>query len=154
MPSYKTLSLARRNLDSRLEPVRKLGRPLAKPPRGWVRAIREAIGMTQRQLASRLGITAVTVSLMERSEAEETIQLANLRRLANALDCDLVYVLVPRKPLAQRVHERSRKLAEEKLRSIEQTMKLEDQSVRDSKYREDQIDELVQQQTPSKLWEE
>ena len=110
--------------------------------------------MTQRQLASRLGITAVSVSLMERSEAEETIQLANLRRVANALDCDLVYALLPRRPLEQRVYERSRKLAEEKLRSIEQTMKLEDQTVQDSRYREEQIDELLQQQIPSKIWDQ
>ena len=111
--------------------------------------------MTQRQLASRLGITAVSVSLMERSEAEETIQLANLRRVANSLDCDLVYALLPRRPLEQRVYERSRKLAEEKLRSIEQTMKLEDQTVQeDFRYREEQIDELLQQQIPSKIWDQ
>jgi predicted DNA-binding mobile mystery protein A len=154
MPNYRTLSLARRNLDSRLELLRNSGRQLAKPPRGWIRAIRESLGMTQLQLARRLGITDVTVSEMERSEAEETIQLATLRRAANALECDLVYAFVPREPLERRVHARSRQLAEKTLRSIEQSMKLEDQAVTDPNYREEQIRELIQQQTSSGLWDE
>jgi len=110
--------------------------------------------MTQLQLARRLGITDVTVSEMERSEAEETIQLATLRRVANALECDLVYAFVPREPLERRVHARSRQSAEKTLRSIEQSMKLEDQAVTDPNYREEQIRELIQQQTSSGLWDE
>src|ERR1700728_3983517 len=81
-------------------------RALARPPRGWVRAIREALGMSTTVLAARLGTTAGAVTRLEQSEAANRIRLDTLRRAADALGCDLVCLLVPRRPLTAVVHER------------------------------------------------
>src|SRR4051794_37115016 len=81
------------------------------PVKGWIRAVREALGMTAEQLAKRLGVTQPAVVATEQSEAQGTIQLATMRRVAEALDCTLVYALVPNRPLETTVRERARLFA-------------------------------------------
>jgi predicted DNA-binding mobile mystery protein A len=100
-------------------------RSLARPPRGWVRAVREALGMSAAVLAARLGTTAGAVTRLEQSEAGDRIGLETLRRAADALECDLVYLLVPRRPLSEVVWERARELAHAHTAAVEQTMLLE-----------------------------
>src|ERR1700733_1223792 len=118
---------SRRLLDSHFDEWQQ-PRGLARPPHGWIRAIREALGMSAAVLAARLGITAGAVTRLEQSEAADRIQLDTLRRAADALGCDLVYLLVPRRPLTEVVHERARELARSQAAAIEQTMRLEDQA--------------------------
>lgn len=98
-----------------------------KPPRGWLRLIREALGRTERQQAQRLGIAASTLHKSERSEADDRITLGQLRKLADGLDCELVYALVPRRPLTEVVQERARVIAMDEVGSVAHTMGLEDQ---------------------------
>jgi predicted DNA-binding mobile mystery protein A len=99
-----------------------------RPPHGWVRAIREALGMSAAVLAARMGVTAGAVTRLEQSEAADRIGLDTLRRAADALECDLVYLLVPRRPLTSVVHDRARELAHWQVAAVEQTMRLEDQA--------------------------
>ncbi len=99
------------------------------PPKGWVRAIRDAIGMTGGQLGRRLGMTAQAVVSLERSEASGKIQLNTLRRAAEAMDCVLVYALVPNTSLTEMVDRRARELALRALRRVSHSMALEDQQV-------------------------
>ena len=99
------------------------------PPKGWVRAIRDAIGMTGGQLSRRLGTTAQAVVSLERSEASGKIQLNTLRRAAEAMDCVLVYALVPNTSLTEMVDGRARELALRALRRVSHSMALEDQQV-------------------------
>jgi predicted DNA-binding mobile mystery protein A len=88
--------------------------------------------MTTRQFAARMGITQSSVVALEKSEAEEKISLATLRRAAEALDCELQYVLVPRRPLADRVSAQARAIAIENLSRVKHTMRLEAQGTGDS----------------------
>jgi predicted DNA-binding mobile mystery protein A len=97
------------------------------PPRGWLKAIRESLGLTERQQAERLGITGSTLHKSELAEAEERITLGQLRKLAEGLDCELVYALVPRKPLTQVVEDRARSIALREVGEVAHTMSLEDQ---------------------------
>lgn len=70
------------------------------PPReGWVKAIRRARDLSTRQFAERLGVSQPAVVQAERNEAAGTISLAHLFRLAEALDCDFHYLMLPRAPL-------------------------------------------------------
>jgi len=101
----------------------------ARPRSGWVRAIREAMGMSAAAFARRLGMTPVGVRKLESSEASDTITLASLRKLAQALDCELRYVLVPRTSLLQQVKDRAERVARERLSPIAHSMALEDQAV-------------------------
>ena len=97
------------------------------PTRGWLKLIREALGRTERQQAQRLGISGATLHKSEQSEAEDRISLGQLRKLADGLDCELVYALVPRRPLTDVVQERARAIAMEEVGSVAHTMGLEDQ---------------------------
>lgn len=117
---------ARRRLDERLATVPAPDR-LRPPPSGWIRAIRDALGMSGVQLAKRLGVKPQSVDAIERSEAAGTIRLGTLARAAEALDCTLVYVLVPNRPLDTMVTERAEALARRDLARVHHTMKLEAQ---------------------------
>jgi predicted DNA-binding mobile mystery protein A len=115
------------HLDQRLEAVRQLD--LARPSRGWVRAIRDALGMTTQQLADRLHVTQSAASKLEASEAAGTIQLNSLAKAADALGCTLVYALVPNESLTATLHRRARTVAAQELGAVDVTMALEDQRV-------------------------
>jgi predicted DNA-binding mobile mystery protein A len=100
-----------------------------RPPAGWVRAVRDALGMSGAALARRLGMSTAGLRKLEAAEANEAITLASLRKLAQALDCELQYALVPRTTLAQQLQERAEVVAKAQLSPITHSMALEDQSV-------------------------
>src|SRR5262245_41585381 len=95
MPSSPQTNLARLRLDERLTTMRRAVTQLKPPNSGWIAAIRKALGMTQTQLADRLGVGKASVADVERSEKDERIQLDTLKRVAAALECELVYALIP-----------------------------------------------------------
>ena len=129
-------------LDGHFDEWQQLRRQ-ARPPHGWVRAVREALGMRAAALAGRLGTTAGAVTWLEQSEAADRIRLDTLRRAADALGCDLVYLLVPRRPLTAVVRDRARELAHWQVAATEQTMRLEDQATGKTKEMEDQLTERL-----------
>lgn len=101
------------------------------PPRpsvGWIQSIRTALGMTTRQLAARLGVTQSTLAELEKSEAADKITLQSLRRVAEAMDCDLQYVLVPRISLKKRVEHQAEVIARQQVSRVLHSMRLEDQA--------------------------
>ncbi len=100
----------------------------SRPRTGWVQAIRATLGMTTRQLAERLGVGQSTVVALEKSEADERITLHSLRRAAEALDCELHYVLIPRQSLKDRVEQRAEHVALKAVNNVTHTMRLEDQA--------------------------
>lgn len=85
------------------------------PPAGWIRTVRESLGMTTRQLGRRMGVAHTSVAGLEHGEVAGTIKLETLRRAAAALECDLVYALVPRRPLTETVWTQARQRAAEDL---------------------------------------
>ncbi|CAN7684060.1 mobile mystery protein A [Pararhizobium sp. LjRoot238] len=117
---------ARLRLDERLRALQPIDRFKA-PPKGWIRALRDALGMTGTQLGARIGIRPQTVETIEKSEAAGTIQLNTLRRAAEALDCTLVYALVPNSSLEAVIEARARRIAIRELQRVAHTMRLEAQ---------------------------
>src|ERR1700689_4095382 len=105
MDKARLTAQSRANLDERFKELGAVRR-YATPVRGWTKAVREALGMTTAQLAKRLGVKQPSVVALEQSEAKGTIELATLRRVAEALDCTLVYALVPNKPLETTLRDR------------------------------------------------
>jgi predicted DNA-binding mobile mystery protein A len=121
---------ARRALDRRYVTLREgLLVAAARPTGGWVRAIRQALGMSTADLAARLEVAPSTVNRLELSEQAGRIQLDTLTKVAEALGCDVVYALVPRRPLEELVDERARKLAAGELAALGHTMDLEAQEL-------------------------
>lgn len=134
-------------------------RPLldARPPHGgWVRATREALGMTGAQLARRRGKTASqSIEDMQRSEVDKTIKLTTLEQLGQALGCRLVYALVPEKPLEELLRDRARTKAQRKVGRVSHSMKLEEQGIgpmEESRALE-MLTERFLRGDPKKLWD-
>jgi predicted DNA-binding mobile mystery protein A len=152
MKKSRIAAQARARLDERFKAMGPSVRQ-SQPVRGWIKAIREALGMTAEQLAKRLGVKQPSVVALEQSEAKGTIELATLRRVAEALDCTLVYALVPNKPLEQTVRERARLFARRRLEPIAHSMALEDQKVQ-RKETEALIDEILRETNPRRFWDE
>ena len=124
----KFANLQLHQMDLTLAKIREHRLPI-RPSIGWIKAIRESLGMSASALARKLEVTPHSIVKLEKSEAEERITLASLRKLANALDCELQYTLVPRKPLEEMLLERALTVAQERLRPISHSMSLEDQSL-------------------------
>ncbi|HTR77469.1 MAG TPA: mobile mystery protein A [Gemmatimonadaceae bacterium] len=143
---------SRQALDARLDEFRPTHR-FDRPVRGWVRAIRDALHMSTGQLAKRLKIKQPTVVAIEQSEMKGTIQLATLRRVAEALDCTLVYALVPNQTLERTVQERARMIARRHVLSVQHSMRLENQIVR-SEDSEAHVEALARGISPRRLWNE
>ena len=125
-----------------------------RPKSGWVSAIRETLGISAAAFARRLGISHAGVRKLETSEASDAITLATLRKLAQALDCELQYALVPRTSLSQQLQDRAQTIAKEHLLPIAHSMALEDQAVKDSLNKlqfELAVKELLEG-SPRKLW--
>lgn len=120
------LALQRKQLDSRVNRDAPVG-ALETPPKGWVHTMRTALGMTQAQLAHRIGVRAPSVSALEKREAAGTATVASLRKAAEALDCDLRIAFVPRVGLQRAVEERARRKALEERNRIVHSMRLEAQ---------------------------
>ncbi len=125
--SDKQASLARKSLDRRLSPLRE--ERILAPSRGWTKAIREALGMTSRQLAQRMGVAPSRVTAIEKAETTGAITVRTLRDAAEALDCELVYAFVPRKPLDDILFDQAERKVRNELAHLNHTMRLENQAV-------------------------
>src|SRR5258708_18369571 len=114
---------------------RSLGRLRAaaktpRPPKGWLRAIREAAGISASEVARMIKTSRHLRLQLERAEAEDRITIKSLRAAANALGCELVYALVPRtNSLQHLVEERARSQAKKQVLGVEHSMALENQAV-------------------------
>jgi predicted DNA-binding mobile mystery protein A len=140
-------------VDAMTEPYARLSNQQA-PRRGWLKLIRETLGLTERQQALRVGISPSTLHKAEQAEADERISLKRLRSLANELDCELVYALVPRIRLSSVVNERALTMAAKEVEDVAHSMTLENQRPMDARLRkqvEERADELLRGPW-SELW--
>lgn len=147
-------TMARQNLDRRLARIGQR-EDFARPSRGWVKAIREALGMSAEQFGQRLGVSQQRALAIEKAEARNAITLDTLERSAQALGCRLVYTLVPHEPLEVMVENQSLEAARKQLERTRHTMALEAQSLE----RQDDRDMLLRlarslaEKSGSKIWE-
>jgi predicted DNA-binding mobile mystery protein A len=127
-------------LDRSLEPY-QTARKIPRPSKGWIHSVRQALGVSSGEIARRLGTSRQLPLQLEKGEAEDRITLKSLRAVANALDCDLVYALVPRAGSMQELIEnRARAEAKKQVLGVEHSMALENQAV-------GRIDEAVEAET-------
>jgi predicted DNA-binding mobile mystery protein A len=129
---------------------------VAPPPTGWIKAIRNAIGMSMLQLGNRLSITKQSVQDIERREKDGSVTIKALREAARALDMQLIYGFVPTDGSLELLIERKAKeLATQIVMRTNNTMKLEDQE--NTKQRiEKAIHErttIIKTEMPKTLWD-
>ena len=120
-------ALARKQLERRLAPLRDMA--LAAPPKGWIKAIRESLGMTVRQLAARMGVAPSRIPAIEKAEVTGATTLRTLRQVAAAMDCAFVYAFVPVEPLDDMLRERAMQKARKDVTRLDHTMRLENQAL-------------------------
>ncbi|MDF1759488.1 MAG: mobile mystery protein A [Coxiellaceae bacterium] len=130
---------------------------LSMPRGGWIKAIRTTLGLTYKQLAKRVGVSRRRILMVEHAEVEQKLKLETLAKVADAMGCELHYVLVPKKGhgLLQQVEQRAMEKARQIVISSGQHMSLEDQFV--DKEIDDQVRILAQEilhKNLKGLWDE
>ena len=144
-----------RHLDQRFVALRPLAKS-PRPPKGWLRAVRDALGMTTAQFGRRLGVSQPRIVELEQSEVSGSVTLNTLQRAAEALGCRLVYALVPERPLAETVRQRADLVAARQTGAVAQSMRLEDQEVTSKEVARDlhrrEVERLLRR--PARLWDE
>lgn len=157
---FKRNKLARRKLD---EVISGSGFSMLKiPNHGWIKTVRQALGMTTSQFAQRLGVKQPRVFEIEKDETKLSIK--NLEKAAAALGCDLAYMFIPKnnkldcglsqQGLEQIVHMQARNKAKKIIEKTTHNMALENQTpVYNEKEFEDIVNDLLHG-SPARLWDE
>ena len=144
--------LARKNIDRRLSSLNR--ESLAMPPFGWVRAIREALGMTPQKLGERMGVSRPRVNTIEKAEVSGATTIKTMREAAEAMGCTFVYAIVPTTTLDELVRQQAARKADAELARLHHTMRLENQALTKPDLemeRERLITELLTG-SPRRLW--
>ena len=125
---------------------RKMGnlaqlRDTQPPKQGWISDVRQALGMTAKQLAERVGLSQPRIAKMELNENK--LKISTMKKIAEGLDCDFVYGFVPKSSLQETINRQARKKAEEILANVNTNMALEDQLADDPHILADVADDII-----------
>lgn len=122
----------RAQLDRTFAALKEGNKLPSNPKKGWIAEVRTLLLMTTAQLARRIGVAQSVVSNFEKSEREKAITLQSLEKIADALECDLHYLFIPRKGLEAELYDRAEKLYQKKAKKLEHHMRLEGQGQSES----------------------
>ena len=125
------------------------------PRKGWLHEIRSNLMLTTEMLAKRVGIDQSVASRFEKSEVNKTITLSSLSKMANALGCEVQYILVPKVPLSDQVWQQAKKKLESEDRNLKHTMSLEQQESNSTSRLNDDIRiAFLIHERGSKIWDD
>lgn len=124
---------------------------IARPQQGWLKTIREFLGMTTTQLAKRLEISQPRIVAMEKNE--RNIKISTMERIADVLNCDFSYAFVPRENIDDIIYNQAKKKAQKILDKVNKNMGLENQLAKTDDLLKDIIEELLDGNI-SRLWDE
>lgn len=153
----RALFQKKRILNQKLSPwIQLRGQEI---PNGWLRHMRSALGMTTRILASRMNISQSTLVALESREEIGNVTISNLKKAAEAMDCELIYAMIPKAPsinLDDILEKRGKIAARKLVESVNHSMALENQKVSKREI-EAQIEELSREMIKDfdpRLWDE
>ena len=129
-----------RSLSTKMGNLAKL-RNVVSGKQGWISSVRQALGMTARQLACRLGLSQPRVAKMENNE--DNLKISTMKKIAEGLDCDFVYGFVPKTSLQDTIDRQARKKASDVLSKVNANMALEDQLAQDPHIMVDLANEMI-----------
>lgn len=141
-------------LDKLLTTLRPL-RNVPVPPEGWLRAVREAMGMSVAQLAERTGLSVAEIERLEHSSSSAGGSFADLRRLADALNCSFVWGLVPHQSLNELLRERAAAVARKRMREVAEMMRRQgrDMTAGEVDHHIEKFSEVLLRELPAALWD-
>lgn len=141
--------LLRRSYQKKFDSLKKSIIPI--PPQGWIKTIREFLGMTTSQFAKQINVSQPRIINMEKNE--KNIKISTMERIADSLDCEFIYTFIPRENIQETLYKQARKKAIKILNKVNKNMELENQSVENNELLEDLINELLNDNI-SKIWDE
>ena len=152
---YWDKKLLRKQISQKLEPLQSFAKQ-TQAVNGWVKTIREALGMTSNELAKRSGMDQAQLSRVEKAEPDGKVTITTLQRIAEGLDMKFVYGFVPVEDLESIVRQQAKKTALKRLKRLDKTMSLELQGL-DTKEKEEALSDMIDKiliESPSNFWEE
>ena len=139
-----------RSLSTKMGNLAKL-RNVVSGKQGWISSVRQALGMTARQLAGRLGLSQPRVAKMEINE--DNLKISTMKKIAEGLDCEFVYGFVPKTSLQDTIDRQARKKASSVLSKVNANMALEDQLAQDPHIMIDLANEMIAKNI-KQIWDE
>jgi predicted DNA-binding mobile mystery protein A len=118
--------LRRQQLDQYFQTHLK-GFNTALPKKGWIREIREALGMTMEDLGRRMSVIKQRVERLEKDEVTKKVTLESMEKAAEAMDCEFVYFFIPKASLQATLERQAERAAVVIAKSVQSTMQLEKQ---------------------------
>lgn len=148
-------TIIREQLEQMLKKYYKITE-VQRPYKGWLRSIREALGMSGRQFADRLGVKPPRITALEKDELSGAVTLKKMQEAADALDCDFYYALIPRQTLSNAVRKQAESLAMKRMQRVSHTMLLESQQLHKSEQKraiKAEVEKIIKQM-PRELWDD
>ncbi len=151
----KKQSNQRRIIEQKIGRLGKLNEP--PPPSGWIKAVRGSLGITIRQLAERVGVGHGSINQLEKREPKKKITLESLERAAQAMDCKLVYAIIPNgsgATLESIIEQKAYEAAAKILKDVAHTMRLEVQGTSEKNVQQEihRIARKLKETGDSRIW--
>ena len=141
--------LLRRSYQKKFDSFKKT--VMDRPPQGWLKTIREFFGMTTEQLAKKINVSQSRVVNLEKNE--KNTKISTMERIADALDCDFVYAIIPRKNIDDILYNQAKKRALAILNKININIGLENQ-LSENKYSLEDLTEELLNKNIARIWDE
>ncbi len=151
---YLDKKVSREQIDKRLAPLKDFS-VSGMPDQGWIKTIRQALGMSSAQLAKKAGLGQPRISRLESAEKNGNLKLSSLQKIAKVFGMKFVYGFVPEISLEDMVHKRAEKIVLGRMERLDSTMRLEQQglSLEDKKKAiEGMIDQLLMEDA-KEIWD-
>ena len=144
-------------MENKIQPWQKL-KDNRRPPNGWLKAIRGALGINTRQLADRLGVQHSSILRLEKREVQGKATIESLAKAAKAMNCQFIYAIVPKSgfnSLNEIIDQQANTLASYLVKRVRHSMRLESQDISDKEMNK-QISQLaieLKAKMNGRLWE-
>ena len=153
----KKLKNQRLIIEKKISPWKKL-KTDKRPPSGWLKAIRGALGISTRQLAKQCGVQHSSILRIEKNEVQDKVSIESLKKIASAMNCQLVYAIVPKKEynsLEKIIDHQAELLANKLIKKADHTMHLEAQGIssREIKSQTKKLANELKDKMDSRIWE-
>lgn len=152
--NYWDRKLIREQLDEKLQKAKSL--VTLSNETGWIKLIRNALGMSTKQLGQKVGIDQSRISRLENAEKKNELKLSSLKKIAESLNMKFVYAFIPADSLESMVREQAKKIALERMSKVNHTMRLEEQEL-SNEQKEKALEDLIQKimiDEPKDFWDQ
>lgn len=146
-----------KQLDAQLREWKSVSKKFGRPRLGWVKTVRLALNMSAAQLADRLNLTRSRINQLENAEIHDAVTLRTLKEVANAMECELVYAIVPKHSTVENIIKaRSEAIAQAMVKRVAHSMSLEAQTVNTDmlKQQKEELAKKLRAELNKKFWAE